>query len=120
MRHAVHRPSPHLRRVRTDTRLFFARADLGTREIVATKAAINTGGHFIKLVYFGHAPVAGGDAISPVAILLAVAAALLGTQLSRFVLEAIDDANFRQWTQRLIAAVAAVSLVQGLILQFGI
>ena len=99
--------------------LFFARAELGTREIVATKAAINTGGHFVKLVYFGHALVAGGGAISTVAILLAIAAALLGTQLSRVLLEAIDDASFRQWSQRLIAAIAVVSLLQGLILQFG-
>jgi len=99
--------------------LFFARAELGTREIVATKAAINTGGHFVKLVYFGHALVAGGGAISTIAILLAIAAALLGTQLSRVLLEAIDDASFRQWSQRLIAAIAVVSLLQGLILQFG-
>ena len=98
--------------------LFFVRADLGTREIVATKAAINTGGHFIKLIYFGHALLAGGGAISPVAILLAVAAALLGTQLSRILLEAINDASFRQWSRRLIAAIAAVSLAQGLTLQF--
>jgi len=98
--------------------LFFVRADLGTRQVIATKAAINTGGHSIKLIYFGHALLAGGDAISPVAILLAVGAALLGTQLSRILLEAISDASFRQWSQRLIAAIATVSLTQGLILQF--
>jgi hypothetical protein len=97
--------------------LFFVRADLATREIIATKAAINTGGHFVKLVYFGHALFAGGGAISPVAIVLAIAAALLGTQLSRILLEAIDDASFRRWSQRLIAAIAAVSLVQGVTLQ---
>jgi hypothetical protein len=39
--------------------------------------------------------------------------------LSRVLLEAIDDASFRQWSQRLIAAIAVVSLLQGLILQFG-
>src|SRR5689334_15555401 len=60
--------------------LFFARADLCSRQIVATKAAINTAGHFVKLVYFGHMLLAGGGAISPVAIALAIAAALLGTQ----------------------------------------
>jgi len=98
--------------------LFFVRADLGTRETVATKAAINTGGHFIKLVYFGHLLVADGGAISPVAILLAIAAALLGTQLSRILLEAIDNASFRQWSRRLIAAIAAISLTQGVTLQF--
>jgi len=98
--------------------LFFVRADLGTREIVVTKAAINTGGHFVKLAYFGHALLAGGGAISPLAIVLAIAAALLGTQLSRILLEAIDDASFRKWSRRLIAAIAAISLAQGLVLQF--
>lgn len=98
--------------------LFFVRAHLNTRDVIATKAAINTGGHFIKLIYFGHALLAGGGAVSPVAILLAVAAALLGTQLSRMLLEAINDASFRQWSQRLIAAIATVSLAQGLTLQF--
>ena len=99
--------------------LFFARADLGTREIVATKAAINTGGHFVKLIYFGHALVAGGGDREKDCDGRDRAAALLGTQLSRFVLESINDAHFRQWTQRLIAAVAVVSLLQGMILQFG-
>ena len=98
--------------------LFFVRSDLGTRQIVATKAAINTGGHLVKLVYFGHALFAGGGTISPVAIVLAIVAALLGTQLSRILLEAIDDACFRQWSQRLIAAIAVVSLAQGVVLQF--
>jgi uncharacterized membrane protein YfcA len=97
--------------------LFFVRADLGTRQIVATKAAINTCGHFVKLAYFGHALLAGGGALSPVAIALALAAALLGTQLSRILLEAIDDASFRRWSRRLIAAIAAISLVQGVTLQ---
>ena len=97
--------------------LFFVRADLGTRQIVATKAAINTGGHFVKLAYFGHALLAGGGAISPFAVALAITAALLGTQLSRILLEAIDDASFRRWSQRLIAAIAAISLVQGVTLQ---
>lgn len=99
--------------------LFFVRADLGRREIIATKAAIQAAGHTIKLVYFGCQLLADDGAISPLAVLLAVAAALLGTHLSRALLEAISDAHFRVWTRWLIAAVAAVSLVQGALLQFG-
>jgi uncharacterized protein len=97
--------------------LFFVRADLGRKEIVATKAAIQTLGHFVKLAYFGHQLVVGGDTVSLMAALLAIAAALLGTQLSRCLLDAVSDANFRIWTRRLIAAVATACLVQGLILR---
>jgi hypothetical protein len=97
--------------------LFFVRADLGRREIVATKAAIQTLGHFIKLAYFGHQLVVGDNTVSVAAALLAIAAALLGTQLSRCLLDVVSDANFRVWTRRLIAAVATACLAQGLVLQ---
>jgi len=99
--------------------LFFVRSELGRREIIATKAAIQTIGHGIKLAYFGQQLLANGEAISPLAVLLAIGAAVLGTQLSRSLLELISDAHFQAWTRWLIAAVAAVSLVQGLFLQFG-
>jgi hypothetical protein len=98
--------------------VFFVRADLGRKEIVATKAAIQSIGHLIKLIYFGRLLLAEGEAISVAALLLAIAAAVLGTQLSRCLLDAISDASFATWSRRLIAAVAAVSLGQGLILQF--
>ncbi|WP_315830964.1 hypothetical protein [Bradyrhizobium prioriisuperbiae] len=87
--------------------------------MVATKAAIQTIGHTVKLIYFGQMLTAGGGQVASAAILLAVTLALLGTQLSRHVLDAISDAAFRLWSRRLIAAVATVSLVQGLRLQFG-
>jgi len=98
--------------------VFFVRADLGRKEIVATKAAIQSIGHLIKLIYFGRLLLAEGEAISVAALLLSIAAAVLGTQLSRCLLDAISDASFATWSRRLIAAVAAVSLGQGLILQF--
>jgi hypothetical protein len=97
--------------------LFFVRADLGRKEIVATKAAIQTLGHFVKLAYFAQQIVVGGQTVSFMAALLAIAAALLGTQLSRCLLDVVSDANFLVWTRRLIAPVAIACLAQGLILQ---
>ncbi len=96
--------------------LFFVRAELGRKEIVATKAAINTLGHFLKLGYFGHLLLSEGGEIAPVAAALAIAASLIGTRLSRSLLEIINDANFRLWSRRLIAAVATACLIQGAVL----
>ena len=98
--------------------LFFVKTDLGRKQIIATKAAIQSIGHVLKLIYFGRLLVIDGNGISSTAMLLAIAAAVLGTLLSRALLDAISDASFAAWSRRLIAAVAATSLVQGTVLQF--
>jgi hypothetical protein len=46
----------------------------------------------------------------------AVAASIVGTSLARPVLERLSEAQFRQWTQRIVTTIAAVYLVQGLYL----
>ena len=97
--------------------LFFVKTDLGRKEVIATKAAIQSIGHVLKLIYFGRLLVVDGNGISSIAMLLAIAAAVLGTLLSRALLDAMSDASFAAWSRRLIAAVAAASLAQGFILQ---
>jgi uncharacterized protein len=96
--------------------VYFVRSNLDRRQLVATKAAIQGLGHFLKVAYFGQLLVAGTDTVAPAAIVLAVALALVGTQLSRRALDAISDIQFRLWTRRLIAAIAAVYLIQGVVL----
>jgi uncharacterized membrane protein YfcA len=98
--------------------VFFVRSDLDRKQMIATKAAIQVLGHFLKVAYFGPLLVGGADGVAPTAIVLAIALALVGTQLSRRVLDAISDAQFRSWSRRLIAAIAAVYLVQGVFLVF--
>jgi uncharacterized protein len=93
--------------------VFFIRSKLDRKEIVATKAAIQFLGHFLKVVYFGQM-LAGGAADIPLAmVVLAISLALVGTQLSRHVLDALSDAQFRTWTRGLIAVIAAIYLAQG-------
>ncbi|MBR0828988.1 TSUP family transporter [Bradyrhizobium manausense] len=99
--------------------LFFVRTALGRKEIIATKAAIQSIGHVLKLIYFGRLLLIEDGGISPLAVLLAIAAAVLGTLLSRGLLDALTDIGFALWSRRLIAAAAAVSLAQGLVLEFG-
>ena len=96
--------------------VFFVGSKLDRKDTIATKAAIQLLGHFLKVVYFAPLLVGGDEAIAPMAAVLAVTLAVVGTQLSWRVLDAISDAQFRVWTRRLIAAIAAVYLIQGLVL----
>jgi uncharacterized membrane protein YfcA len=93
--------------------VFFVRSDLDRKEMVATKAAVQAMGHFLKAGYFGHLLLGSNDAVAPAVIVLGIVLALIGTQLSRHALEAIGDAQFRNWSRRLIVAVAAIYLIQG-------
>ena len=99
--------------------LFFVKTALGRKQIIATKAAIQSIGHVLKLIYFGRLLLVEGDGISSAAVLLAIAAAVLGTLLSRCLIDAMTDASFALWSRRLIATIATISLAQGVVLQFG-
>jgi uncharacterized membrane protein YfcA len=96
--------------------VYFIRTNLDRKQMVATKATIQAFGHFLKVAYFGQLLASGADTVAPTAIALAIALALIGTQLSRRVLDAISDAQFRTWTRRLITVIAAIYLIQGLFL----
>ena len=95
--------------------VFFVRSDFGRKDMVATKAAIQVIGHALKVVYFGQLLASGGHQLATAAV-VAIVLALVGTQLSRRVLEAISDAQFRRWTRSLIMVIAAICLVHGVIL----
>jgi uncharacterized membrane protein YfcA len=96
--------------------VFFVRSKLDRKDTVATKAAIQTLGHFLKVAYFGQLLAAGTAEIAPVAMILAVSFAVAGTQLSRSALDAISDAQFRSWSRGLIVAIASIYLVHGIAL----
>ncbi|WP_029007477.1 sulfite exporter TauE/SafE family protein [Azospirillum halopraeferens] len=96
---------------------FFVRTGLTRQSIVATKAAVQVAGHLVKVVYFGAlASGAAAEAVTLPAVALCVAMAVLGTTLARGVLEAMSDARFRTWSQRLITLAGAVYLGQGVFL----
>lgn len=94
----------------------FVRTALNRRETVATKAVVQALGHFLKVAYFGQLLASSAEAVAPAALGLALVLAVIGTQLSRSVLDAITDAQFRRWSRGLIVSIAAVCLVQGVYL----
>src|SRR5262245_33159122 len=90
----------------------FVRSNLDRKRQVATKAAVQALGHILKIAYFGPLVAAGSEPIAPAVLVAAVVLATVGTQLSRRVLDAMSDAQFRVWSRRIIVALAAAYLIQ--------
>ena len=95
--------------------VFFVRSQINSRQLVATKATVQVIGHFLKAAYFCHL-LAGGEALSLIAIVVAIPLAVAGTHLSRFVLEIISETQFRTWSRYVIGAVSTIYLIQGVVL----
>jgi uncharacterized membrane protein YfcA len=79
---------------------------------IATKATCQVASHFTKLIYFGGI-IDSAASLNPVLALVAIGASMLGTTLSRRVLEAMSDQQFRRWANRLITTVASYYLLYG-------
>lgn len=95
--------------------VFFVHSSLTSRQVIATKAAVQMLGHFLKVAYFGHL-LACGETLPLLAVVIAVPLAIVGTHLSRFVLEIISEAQFRSWSRYVIGAVSSIYLIQGVVL----
>ena len=98
--------------------VFFVRSNLDRKQLVATKATVQVLGHLLKIAYFGRVLAGDNAEVAPVAALLAIALAVVGTHLSRRVLDAMNDHQFRTWSRRLITATATFYLIQGFYLLF--
>jgi uncharacterized membrane protein YfcA len=92
--------------------VFFVQAGLDRKSIVSTKATVQTFSHLLKLVYFGTALVASGGSLSPWIMLMAVGLAVVGTNLSKRLLDRMTDVQFISWSRRIIVAISAVYLAQ--------
>ena len=68
--------------------------------------------HGIKLLYFG-ALIDNVGTVDPTLAGLAIASAMLGTLLSKKVLEAMSDTQYRRWAGHIITAVSGFYVLQG-------
>lgn len=94
--------------------LFFVRSAMDRRAVVATKASTQSLGHIIKIVYFGGlVGAAQRGSIDFWVGAMMMALAIVGTTLSRRVLEKLTDASFRQWTRWTVMATGVVYLSTG-------
>jgi uncharacterized protein len=93
--------------------VFFVRSQMGRKAIVATKATTQGASHLLKVLYFGGVAAAGGGTVAPWLGVMMVAMAILGTTLSRRVLERMNDASFRLWTRWTVMTLGAFYLASG-------
>jgi len=93
--------------------VFYLHARLDRYQVIANKALTQTIGHLLKLVYYGGIIGVAGDGIEPVALALAVPAAILGTRLGTRLLDYMGDAHFRRMSSWVILTIGASCIVQG-------
>jgi uncharacterized membrane protein YfcA len=91
---------------------FFLGGKFDRRTIIATKATCQVASHFTKLIYFGGI-ISQAATLDPALAVVAVMASMLGTTLSRRLLEAMSDQQFRTWANRLITTVAGYYIIYG-------
>jgi len=96
--------------------IFYVRSGMTRQVNVATKSAAMVLGHVSKVVYFGLmiAEPAGHDLEQWLVMAYAAVFAVIGTQLSRRLLDKMSDKQFYWWTRRVILALGAVYVVQGI------
>ncbi len=100
--------------------VFFVRSKMGRHAVVATKAMTQSFTHLMKIVYFGGMVVAADrGAVNPWLAVMMVGFAFLGTALSKRVLEKMDDASFRKWTQVTVMTLGVFYLASGVLLLLG-
>lgn len=100
---------------------FCVNSGLNRHENVATKAAVQSLGHALKIGYFavlGTATATLDDALlstrAALVLLTLVIASVTGTWLGRRALDRITDSGFRASTRAVLCAVGLVSLARGL------
>jgi uncharacterized membrane protein YfcA len=91
---------------------FFLGGKLDRREIVATKALCQIFGHAAKLIYFGGL-IEQAASVDPIVAALAILSSMIGRSLARRVLEAMNDQQYRRWSNGIITAIAAYYVAHG-------
>ena len=96
--------------------IFYVRSGMTRQANVSTKAAAMVTGHLTKVTYFGAlvADPAGRDWEQWAVMAFAAAFAVLGTTLSRGFLDRLSDRQFYYWTRRVVLALGAVYIAQGI------
>lgn len=95
--------------------LFFVRSTtMDRRKVIATKATCQVIGHGMRLTYFGVLMSSKLLMLPMWQWALLIFGSIVGTSLSRSVLERISNAQFRNWTRGIVLAVGTVYLVQGI------
>jgi len=94
--------------------VFFLKSKMTRRQVVATKAISQTFAHLLKILYFGVLlATSQGSVAWPFAAAM-VLLAVIGTTLSRKVLDRMTDHDFRRWTRYTVTVIGGFYLCSGL------
>ena len=93
--------------------IFFVRSRMGRHAVVATKAMTQAFSHILKIAYFGGLVTTARGTFDPWIASMMVVLAMAGTQLSRHVLERMNDESFRFWTRWTVMAIGLFYLASG-------
>jgi len=94
--------------------VFFLLSKMNRRQVVATKAATQTLSHLLKILYFGIILGSSQGRVEWWLALSMIAFAMVGTSMSRGVLERMTDVNFRQWTRWTLTVIGTFYLGSGI------
>ncbi|WP_439520900.1 TSUP family transporter [Hydrogenophaga sp.] len=86
---------------------FFVRSAMDRRQVVSTKAAVQTLSHALRMAFFGWVIAVAESPISTSQAVLVVVCAIAGTSASKLILDRITDVNFRLVTQHLVLVLGA-------------
>ena len=95
--------------------VFFIRSKMGRHAVVATKATVQSLSHLMKIGYFGGILAASGGHVDAALAATMVVLAVVGTSLSKQVLERMSDASFRRWTRWTVMTLGTFYLASGLL-----
>jgi uncharacterized protein len=94
--------------------IFFQKSMLDRRTTNATKGAVQSYSHVVRIVYF--TALAGVGGVPWLAVPPAIVLAIAATSAAPFVIERMTDHGYRQWTRVIIFIVSAVYLIRGAVL----
>ncbi len=96
--------------------VFFQQSELNRKQVVATKAVLQSLGHVAKVGYFLW--LAGFVAVAEVPtmglLVAGMVASVFGTTVGKQVLDRLTDDFFFRWTQRILWGIGAFLLARGL------
>lgn len=95
--------------------VFYLNSKLDRFGVIASKALTQAIGHLLKLVYWG-AVIGVSDALSPLLVVIAMLAAVLGTRLGTWLLARWNQAGFQRWSGAVILTIATLCLLRGVTL----
>jgi uncharacterized membrane protein YfcA len=96
--------------------VFFVRSRMRRHAVVATKAMTQSFTHVLKIFYFGTVLSLTGGQVHPAIAAMMIVLAVVGTSLSRHVLERMNDVAFRRWTRWTVLTLGGFYLADGVLL----